>query len=232
MMVNNETGVIQPVAEIAKMAKDADILFHCDAVQSYGRIPFTREAIGADFITLSAHKIGGSSGVGAIVIAPNAPLPKLVEGGGQEKRMRGGTENVSGIAGFGAAAAEAINTLNHYQSLAQSRARIESELMKCSKVKINGQNAQRVANTTSCVIDGISGDVLLMNLDIEGIGVSAGAACSSGSMKFSHVLQAMGIEGKADRSAMRISLGYTTTEDEVDHFIAVWNNLRARLLKD
>lgn len=232
MIVNNETGVTQPIEDIVRLAKSVGALVHCDAVQAYGRIPFTRESLGADFITLSAHKIGGPAGAGAIVVAPNIPLPKLVQGGGQEKRMRGGTENIIGIAGFGAAATDAINNLDDYQKLSILRDRIESELLKCPAVTINGKNAPRVANTISCIVDGMAGDTLLMAFDIEGIALSAGSACSSGSMKFSPVLTAMGIEPCPDRAALRISLGYTTTDKDVDHFIAVWNTLRTRLLKD
>lgn len=232
MAVNNETGIIQPVAEIATIAKAAGILFHCDAVQAYGRIAFTRESLGADFITLSAHKIGGLAGVGAIVTAPNAPLPKLIEGGGQEKRMRSGTENSAGISSFGAAAKDAISRISDFQNLFTLREKIESELLKCSAVTINGMNAPRVANTVSCTIDGVAGDTLLMAFDIEGIALSAGSACSSGTMKFSPVLTAMGIIPKHDRAVLRISLGYTTTEKDVDQFITVWNTLRTRLLKD
>jgi cysteine desulfurase len=232
MLVNNETGVIQPVTELAQIAKSAGALFHCDAVQAYGRIPFTREGLGADFLTLSSHKIGGPHGVGAVVVAPNTTLPKLLEGGGQERRSRAGTENVAGIAGFGAAAHEAISDIATFQNLSTLRDRIEQELNQSSHVTFYGQNAPRVANTISCIVDGVASDTLLMAFDIEGIALSSGSACSSGTVKLSHVLKAMGAQQRSNCAALRISLGYTTTEKDIEHFIAVWNNLRNRLLKD
>jgi cysteine desulfurase len=231
MMVNNENGVIQPVLEISKIAKSVGALFHCDAVQSFGRIPFTRESIGADYITISSHKIGGTQGTGAIIVAPNTYLPKLVEGGGQEKRMRGGTENVPGISAFGAAAKEAIEQLDTYQKLSVFRDRIETELLKSNTVRVYGRDSNRVSNTISCTVDGVAGETLLMAFDIEGIALSAGAACSSGTTRMSHVLTAMGVEGKPDRAPLRISLGWSSTEKDVEHFIDVWNKLRSRLFK-
>jgi len=231
MMVNNENGVIQPVLEISKIAKSVGALFHCDAVQSYGRIPFTRENIGADFITISSHKVGGTQGTGVIIVAPNTSLPKLVEGGGQEKRARGGTENVIGIAAFGAAAKAALAQLNDFQKLSILRDRIEAELSKSNSVRIYGRDVDRVSNTISCTVDGVASETLLMAFDIEGIALSAGAACSSGTTRMSHVLTAMGVEGRADRAPLRISLGWNTTEKDIEHFIEVWNKLRARLFK-
>lgn len=232
MLVNNETGVIQPVAEIARLAKAAGALVHCDAVQAYGRIPFIRENLGVDFLTISSHKIGGPMGVGALITGPNLTPPKLLEGGGQERRARAGTENVAGISGFGFAAAEACATYHDFASLANLRDRIETELATCPQVILYGTNSPRVANTISCTIDGVSSDTLLMAFDIEGVSISSGSACSSGTVKFSHVLKAMGIEEKQNRAALRISLGHTTTEKEIEHFIGVWNKLRTRLLKD
>lgn len=232
MLVNNETGVIQPIAEISKIAKSVDALLHCDAVQGYGRIAFTRESLGVDFLTISSHKIGGTHGVGAVIVSPNTTLPKLLTGGGQERRSRAGTENVAGIAGFGAAAAEATASISDFQKLSILRDTIESEISKSAHVKIYGQNAPRVSNTISCTVDGISGDTLLMAFDVEGIALSSGSACSSGTVKFSHVLKAMGITEKPDRAALRISLGWTTTEQDVEQFLMVWNKLCTRLLKD
>lgn len=232
MMVNNETGVIQPIADIARIAKAAGAIVHCDAVQAFGRIPFTRESLGVDFITLSSHKIGGPMGSGAIVVAPHASLPKLMEGGGQERRSRAGTENVPGIAGFGAAAAAAVADIPSFSRLSALRDRIETELLKSPRVTIYGRKAQRVSNTISCTVDGIAGDTLLMAFDIEGIALSSGSACSSGTVKFSHVLKAMGVPERQNCAALRISLGWTTTEKEVELFLTVWNNLRARLIKD
>lgn len=232
MLVNNETGVIQPVSDIARMAKAAGALVHCDAVQAYGRIPFTRESLGVDFITLSAHKIGGAQGAGAIVVAPNTPLPTLLHGGGQERRSRAGTENVPAIVAFGMAAECALRDLALFQNLSVLRDRIETVLTASSHISLYGQHAPRVSNTISCTIDGVASDTLLMAFDIEGIAISSGSACSSGTVRFSHVLTAMGAPHDKTTAALRISLGYTTTEKEVEQFITVWNNLCTRLLKD
>lgn len=232
MLVNNETGVIQPVAEISKIAKSAGAMMHCDAVQGYGRIPFTRESLGVDYLTISSHKIGGPQGVGALIIAVGLTPPKLLEGGGQERRARAGTENTAGIAGFGAAAAKAVADIPKFAELATWRDRIETEMLKSPRVKIFGKDAPRVANTISCIVDGTTSDTLLMAFDIEGIAISSGSACSSGTVKFSHVLKAMGLEPKQNMAALRISLGWTTTEKDIEQFITIWNTLRARLFKD
>lgn len=232
MLVNNETGVIQPVAEISKIAKSVGALVHCDAVQGYGRLSFTRESLGVDFLTLSSHKIGGPQGVGALIMAAGLTLPKLLEGGGQERRSRAGTENTAGIAGFGVAAAEAVADITKFQALEALRNKIETEILKSPRVKIYGANAPRVANTICCTIDGVTSDTLLMAFDIEGIAISSGSACSSGTVKLSHVLKAMGMDGKNTAAALRISLGHTTTEQDVEQFIKVWNTLHARLFKD
>ena len=232
MLVNNETGVVQPVAEISKIAKSVGALVHCDAVQAYGRIAFTRESLGVDFLTLSSHKIGGPQGVGAVIVSAGTTLPKLLEGGGQERRSRAGTENTAGIAGFGVAAVEAVAGIPDFQNLETFRQQIETEISKSPRVKIYGQDAPRVANTICCTIDGITSDTLLMAFDIEGIAISSGSACSSGTVKMSHVLKAMGLDEKKNAASLRISLGYTTTTQDIEQFIKVWNILRARLLKD
>jgi cysteine desulfurase len=232
MLVNNETGVIQPVAEISKIAKSVGALVHCDAVQAYGRIAFTRESLGVDFLTLSSHKIGGPQGVGALIVSAGTTLPKLLEGGGQERRSRAGTENTAGITGFGAAAFEAVASIPTFQKLETFRNLIEAEITKSPRVKIYGQNAPRVANTICCTVDGLTSDTILMAFDIEGIAISSGSACSSGTVKISHVLKAMGMDDKKTAAALRISLGYTTTTQDIEQFIKVWNILCARLLKD
>lgn len=232
MLVNNETGVIQPIAEISKIAKSVGALIHCDAVQAYGRIAFTRESLGVDFLTLSSHKIGGPQGVGALIVSAGTTLPKLLEGGGQERRSRAGTENTAGITGFGVAAVEAMSSIPAFQKLENFRNLIEAEISKSPRVKIYGQNAPRVANTICCTVDGITSDTLLMAFDIEGIAISSGSACSSGTVKITHVLKAMGMDEKQNAAALRISLGHTTTTQDIEQFIKVWNILRTRLLKD
>lgn len=232
MMVNNETGVIQPVADVARLAKTHGAKFHCDAVQAYGRLPLTREASGADYLTLSAHKIGGPHGVGALVIAPGTHFDKLLQGGGQERRQRAGTENVAAISGFGIAAELASARLVSYAGLAQLRDRIEQHIAPCSAVTLYGTKAPRVANTVMFGVRGIPSDTLLMAFDLEGISVSSGSACSSGTTRFSYVLEAMGVQPPPLLATVRVSLGWASTEKDVEHFCAVWDNLRARLIKE
>jgi len=228
MLVNNETGVIQPVAEIAKIARAHGALFHCDAVQALGRIPFTREALGADFITLSSHKIGGPQGAGAIIFAAKAPLPKLLHGGGQERRQRAGTENVAAIAGFGLAAELAIAEMEEFQRLSSLRATIENALKTDDRVRIYGTGAARVSNTISFSMRGFPSETQLMQYDLAGIAVSAGSACSSGTVKPSHVLIAMGASEDEAKSAIRVSLGWNTSEKEIEKFIEAWNKIRGK----
>ncbi len=232
MLVNNETGVIQPIADISKLVKNAGALLHTDAAQAVGRIAFTREQLGADFITLCAHKFGGPQGAGAIIMAPKAPLPKLLQGGGQERRQRAGTENVAAIAGFGLATELALQDLPAFEALAAKRERIEKALLESSNsIRIHGANAARVANTISCSIPGTTSETLMLALDLEGIAVSSGAACSSGSIKPSHVLTAMGANDDELKSSLRISLGWNSSDEDVEDFIAAWNNVRQRVLK-
>ena len=230
MLANNETGVIQPIEEVAKLAKEAGAMFHCDAVQAYGRIPFTRASIHADFVTISAHKIGGPQGVGALVIAPGVKPYRLFQGGGQEKRQRGGTENVAGIAGFGLAAEMACGSIEEFQKLSVLRDEINAHFMTCESVSIYGANTTRTANTSLIRIEGLSNDTLLMAFDLEGIAVSAGSACSSGKSSLSHVVYAMG-EKSPNVATLRISLPRNTGEKEVEQLLAVWDKLRERLLK-
>lgn len=233
MYVNNETGVIQPVAEIARLAKEKGAIVHCDCVQAFGRIPFTRESIGADFITLSAHKIGGMHGVGAIVFAPGLNVPKLVQGGGQERRQRGGTLNVAGISTFGVAAEQVCSDIANFEKLSIFRDRIEAHILKNSnRVQIAGQNAPRVSNTSMILVHCKSSETLLMAFDLEGVALSAGSACSSGTTKLSYTLTAMGVDPCAQTASLRLSLGYTTTEKDVDDFLLIWDKISARIFKD
>lgn len=232
MLVNNETGVIQPVAEAAQLAKTHGAKFHCDAVQAFGRIPLTREATGADYLTLSAHKIGGPHGVGALVIAPGTHFEKLLQGGGQERRQRAGTENVAAIAGFGVAAEKAYAALPSYSSLAALRDRIEAHVSMCPAVTVYGRDAERTVNTLMFSVRGIPSDTLLMAFDLEGVSVSSGSACSSGTTRFSYVLEAMGVTPSTTLATVRVSLGWGSQEKDVEHFCAVWDKLRERLIKE
>ena len=225
MWVNNETGVIQPVEDIAALCRRAGALFHCDAVQAAGRVPVSMVA---DYLTLSAHKIGGPQGVGALVVAPKAPPVRLIYGGGQERRQRAGTENVAGIAGFGAAARDALAGLAGFAALASWRNAIESAL---AGIHVFGTGAPRVANTSCFALRGVNADTQLMALDLAGICVSSGSACSSGSVKPSHVLAAMGADSALSACALRVSLGWTTTQAEIDAFIAAWQKLAAQWVR-
>ena len=232
MLVNNETGVIQPIKEIAALAHEAGALIHTDAVQALGRIPFTRESLGVDFITLSAHKLGGPQGAGAIIMAPKAPLPKLIHGGGQERRQRAGTENIAGIAGFGLAAELAAAQRDTYQELAKKRASLEDFLLSSTNtLRIHGRNSPRVANTISLSLTGTTSETLLMAFDLEGVALSSGSACSSGTVKPSHVLLAMGVPEEEAKCSLRISFGWNTSDTDLEDFKIAWDKVRTRILK-
>lgn len=228
MLVNNETGVIQPVAEIAAIAKRHGAIMHTDAVQAYGRIPFTRESLGVDFITLSSHKIGGPQGAGAIIFAAKAPLPKLIFGGGQERRQRAGTENIAAIAGFGMAAELAIKDMPQFQALTTLRDKLEAHLKTSNRVRIYGERTQRVSNTTSFSMSGSPSETQLMNYDLSGASVSSGSACSSGTVKASHVLMAMGATEEEAKCSIRVSLGWNSTEKDVEIFLSAWDKIRPK----
>lgn len=232
MLVNNETGIIQPVAEIVRLIRKISpaTLVHTDAVQAAGRIAIDFSALQVDFMSLSAHKMGGPQGAGALIMAPGAKIEKLFHGGGQEKRQRAGTENVAAIAGFGKAAELAMADMNAFQSLAAFRDRIEEELLAAEpRLKIYGRLALRVANTTQIALPGIAAETQLMALDLAGVSVSSGSACSSGTVKTSHVLQAMGVPDQDAMGALRVSLGWHTTKEEIDAFIAAWLDMHARI---
>ena len=216
MLANNETGVIQPVAEAARIAHRHGALLHCDAVQAAGRIAVDLRALQADSLSLSAHKLGGPPGVGALVLADSgASLEPLLKGGGQERRRRAGTENVPGIAGFAAAIEAADNPL----SLAAWRDELEARLAAdCPGLVVFGAGADRLPNTSCLALPGLSARTAVMALDLAGVAVSAGAACSSGSVAPSHVLQAMGA-GPLAQSAIRISLGWSSQKSDIDRFI-------------
>lgn len=232
MMVNNETGVIQPVADIAKKARarHKDVFIHTDAVQASGRIKIDFPALHVDFMSLSAHKCGGPQGVGALICAPGTPSVTFMHGGGQEKRQRAGTENVAGIAGFGKAAELAVADLDKYHTLAPLRDRLEAEILKAAPdAQIFGKNAPRTSNTTALCYCGIPAETQLMNLDLAGIAVSSGSACSSGAFKPSPVLQAMGANNTQASCTLRISMGWGTQPSDVERFIDAWTSLYQRL---
>ncbi len=229
MLVNNETGIIQPVAEAAALAHRYGALFHCDAVQAAGRIPISMEELGCDFLTLSSHKIGGPQGVGALVLGLCGITPSLLSGGGQEKQARAGTENIAGIAGFGAAAELASRMPDTHAFQTQ----LETGLKKISPdIKIYGEKVRRIPNTTMFAILGMRSESLLMNFDLEGIALSNGSACSSGSVQPSHVLTAMGASDEEAGSVLRVSTGWNTNTKDIDMFLEVWKKIYARIRKD
>ena len=229
MLANNETGVIQPVAEAAAIAHEYGALVHCDAIQGAGKIPVDIEALGVDLMSISAHKFGGPQGVGALVMREDRTILAQMAGGGQEMGRRSGTENVAGIAGFGEAARLAAQDLTKFAELADLRNRMEDRLGQIAPGRrIFGADAPRVANTSCVTMPGVRSDTQVMALDLAGIAVSAGSACSSGKVSASHVLDAMGIEMDEAMTAIRISLGRDTTREEIEHFLTAWADIYRR----
>ncbi len=235
MLANNETGVVQPVAEAAAITHALGGLLHIDAVQGPGRIPCDIGMLGANLLTLSAHKIGGPKGVGALVRRSediHFPDP-LVRGGGQERGIRAGTENVAGIAGFGAAA-EASREQFAAESahMSELREELESGLKTISQnAVIFGETVERLPNTTLFAVQGMKAETVVIAFDLEGAAVSSGAACSSGKVQPSHVLAAMGVPSSLLRGAVRVSLGWTTTKTDVERFLNAWRKLASALSK-
>lgn len=229
--VNSESGVIQPVAGIAQRVRSKGALFHCDAVQAAGRIALDFKSLNVDYLTLSAHKFGGPQGVGALIFREGLQMPKFMHGGGQEKRQRAGTENVAGIAGFGVAAALVAAELDSYAPRMRAlQSRFETGLRTiASDIVVIGERAERVANTTNAILPGVSAETQLMNMDLEGIAVSSGSACSSGTFKPSHVLAAMGFDEAESKSALRFSYGYATTDADIDAALAAYGKMVQRL---
>jgi cysteine desulfurase len=235
MHANNETGVVQPVAEAATIVHAGGGLLHVDAAQTPGRIPCDIGSLGADFLTLSAHKIGGAKGIGAVVRRSediHFPDP-LIRGGGQERGLRAGTENVAGIAAFGAAAVAARRArAEEAARMGTLRDTLESGLKAISHdVVIFGETVERLPNTTLFAVAGVKAETAIIAFDLEGVAVSSGAACSSGKVQPSHVLAAMGVPAPLLRGAVRVSLGWTTTEADLDHFLSAWRNRISALSK-
>jgi cysteine desulfurase len=222
-LANNETGVLQPVAEAVVVAREHGLSIHTDAVQAVGRIAVDFAALGVDTLSLSSHKLGGPKGVGALVVRDGVRLSPFIVGGGQERRRRAGTENVTAIAGFGAAAAAARQDLTRIGRIAASRDRLEREAVRSApEAVVIGGEVVRVPNTSCLALAGRSAETLVIKLDLLGLAVSAGAACSSGKVGQSHVLAAMGIAPELARAAIRISLGWNSTEADVDAFLGAW----------
>ncbi|MDB5362576.1 MAG: cysteine desulfurase [Rhodospirillales bacterium] len=229
MAANNETGVIQPIADVVRLAHAAGSLVHCDAIQIVGKAPFDMAALGVDLATISAHKLGGPQGMAALALAPKVPVSALVTGGGQEKGYRAGTENVAGIVGFGLAIEAAVAELDVFGRLGALRDRLAARLVEIdASAAVFGAAAPRVANTLNVAMPGVKAETQVMAFDLAGIGLSAGSACSSGKVRISHVLTAMGVAPELAQSAIRISLGRDTTDAEIDRMIEAWGDLRSR----
>ena len=231
MLANNETGVIQPVKKVAEIAKSYGAIVHCDAVQGPSKIAVSIADLGVDWLTISAHKFGGPQGVGAVVVGngSEAPTAFLLDGG-QELGRRSGTENVPGIVGFGEAAKCALSKSDEIKRVKLLRDTLEISLRAVAyDAIIVGENSPRLPNTTCIVMPGVPAETQVMSLDLEGVRVSAGSACSSGKVSASHVLRAMGLPAEHIGSAIRVSLGWSSNMDDVDRFIAAWLKLRDRL---
>ena len=227
MLANNETGVVQPVAEVAAIARRHGALVHCDAVQAAGKIAIDLPALGVHMLSLSAHKLGGPGGVGALVVDGSLSIEPMLRGGGQEGRRRAGTENVAGIAGFGVAAELAGNGLESFAGLAFLRDRLEQRLTRLAPgTRFFGASVRRLPNTSCLAAPGLDSETQVMALDLDGVAISAGSACSSGKVSVSHVLAAMGWAEAS--SAIRVSLGWNSRETDIDRFLDSWGALHAR----
>ncbi len=229
MLANNETGVVLPVAEAARIAHRNGALFHCDAVQAAGRIRLDMDGLGVDMLTLSAHKMGGPKGAGALIVSDRVQLHPVIRGGGQERGRRSGTENLPGIAGFGAAAEVAASGLGTSRAIASLRDRLESlVLSEVPNARVVGAGAERLPNTSCIALPGISAETQIMALDLAGFAVSAGSACSSGKVRASHVLRAMGLADDIAGCAIRVSLGAGNDEADIDSFVAAYGEFASR----
>jgi cysteine desulfurase len=231
MMANNETGVLQPITEIGRIAAEADIYFHTDAVQAAGKVPIDVNQLGCDLLSISGHKIHAPQGVGALYVRKGTKLEPMIFGGRHERSRRAGTENVPGIVGLGKAAALARIGLERPEDrkLAELRDHLERAILRLEAVGVNGAGAKRVPNITNLYFDGIEGEALVIALDLKGLAVSTGAACSSGAIEPSHVLLAMGLRVDRARGSLRFSLGKQNTEQEVDFASALVSETVARL---
>jgi cysteine desulfurase len=231
MHANNELGTIQPIEEIGQIARDADIYFHCDAVQSAGKLPFDVKRMGVDLLSISAHKIYGPKGAGALYVRTGTPLEPQFYGGHHERDRRPGTENVPGIVGLGKAAELAReNVATDTTRIAALRDRLEDSLLALiPSARLNGDRKRRVANTSNLMFSSAGGEALVIALDLQGVACSTGAACSSGVVEPSHVLLAIGLSHDEARSSVRFSLGSPTTEEDIEQAIAVMPAIVERL---
>jgi cysteine desulfurase len=233
MLANNETGAVQPIAEAAEIVHAAGGVLHVDAIQGFGKIPFDISVLNADLVTVSAHKIGGPKGVGALVWAEGVQgLEPLLRGGGQERGHRAGTENVAGIAGFGAAVTAAVAALEKDAIRLESlRNRLETGLRQTPGALIFSRGVRRLPNTTLFTVPGLRAETAVIGFDLGGIAVSSGSACSSGKVQPSHVLEAMGFGRELAQGAVRLSLGWSTCEADIDRCLEAWRKLAGTLTK-
>jgi cysteine desulfurase len=233
MLANNETGAIQPVAAAAGIVHEAGGLLHVDAIQAFGKIKLGLSELGADLLTLSAHKIGGPKGIGALILSDGlSGLEPLLRGGGQESSRRAGTENVAGIAGFGAAATAAMaGLMAESRRLEDLRERLEQGLRQTGNTVIFSDSVQRLPNTTLFTVPGLKAETAVIGFDLAGIAVSSGSACSSGKVQPSHVLEAMGFDGEIAKGAVRLSMGWSTQDADIDRCLEAWRRLAGSLLK-
>jgi cysteine desulfurase len=232
MLANNETGALQPVAEAAALVHAAGGMLHVDAIQAFGKRPFGIDSLKADLLTLSAHKVGGPKGVGALIVAEGVlGLEPLLRGGGQELGRRAGTENVAGIAGFGAAASAASVALEaEARRLEDQRRRLESGLREFPGIIVFSDEVPRLPNTTLFTVPGLKAETAVIGFDLAGIAVSSGSACSSGKVQPSHVLAAMGAGPEVAKGAVRLSLGWSTSDADIDRCLEAWRKLAGTLL--
>jgi cysteine desulfurase len=232
MLANNETGALQPVREAAGIVHAAGGVLHVDAIQALGKVAFDISALQADLLTLSAHKIGGPKGVGAVVLAEGLQgFEPLLRGGGQELGRRAGTENVAGIAGFGAAVKAAIGALaGEAVRLEALRSRLEQGLMQTNGTIVFSSDVERLPNTTLFTVPGLKAETAVIAFDLAGIAVSSGSACSSGKVQPSHVLEAMGFSPEIAQGAVRLSLGWSTSGADIDRCLQAWRKLSDTLL--
>jgi cysteine desulfurase len=232
MLANNETGALQPVSEASEIVHAAGGVLHVDAIQALGKIAVDIRALQADLLTVSAHKIGGPKGVGAVVLAEGlAGLEPLLRGGGQEMGRRAGTENVAGIAGFGAAVRASMGALDSDAArLEDLRKRLERGLEQREGIIVFSEDAKRLPNTTLFTVPGLKAETAVIGFDLAGIAVSSGSACSSGKVQPSHVLEAMGFGPDIAQGAVRLSLGWSTSSADIDRCLEAWRKLSGTLL--
>ena len=231
MLANNETGTIQPIAEIAAKTRAHGSLLFCDAVQAAGKMPIDIFALGVDVLSLSGHKLGAPMGIGALVTRPAVVVPPQLLGGGQELGRRAGSENISGIAAFAAAAKAAMRDLDDFANLADLRDDMEVALLAVQpQTEIFGKHADRLANTSCFALGGLNSETLVMALDLAGVSVSAGSACSSGKVSRSHVLAAMQAETHISRGVLRVSLGWQSNREDTEKLVDEWSKLAGRAL--